>query len=178
MRKPQGMSSFSRTSIASSRNESDRRTTGSTPPRSGRSVHTSWTDCDFFSFHAPFDTDISKNSKYIVNNTEEGVIDMAKEKAPAPKAPEKAPAEEKDKKTVKDVHELSFVAGKGWAVKRQGSDKVIKYFKTKYEATEYIVQISGNQKTSVVIHLKNGKFQKFDNAIKALSYAKTAKEDE
>lgn len=84
----------------------------------------------------------------------------------------------KEKKEVKDIHELSFVMGKGWAVKRQGSDKVIKYFKTKLEATEYIVQVSGNQKTSVVIKLKNGKFQKFDNAIRALNYAKTAKEEE
>lgn len=102
------------------------------------------------------------------------------EAAPKPgvKSSEPAPAEEKVKKEVKDVHTLSFVAGKGWAVKRQGSDKVIKYFKTKFEATEYIVQVSGNQKTSVVIRLKNGKFQKFDNAMKALSYAKSAKEDE
>ena len=79
-------------------------------------------------------------------------------------------------KEVKDVHELAFVEGKGWGVKRQGSDKVIKYFKTKVEATEYIVTVSGNQNTSVVIHLKNGKFQKFDNAVRALSYAKTSKD--
>ena len=81
-------------------------------------------------------------------------------------------------KEVKDVHELAFVEGKGWAVKRQGSDKVIKYFKTKIEATEYIVKVSGNQGTKVVIRLKNGKFQKFDNALRALSYAKTSKEDD
>lgn len=87
-----------------------------------------------------------------------------------------APVEEK--KEVKDIHTLSFVAGKGWAVKRQGSDKVIKYFKTKIEATEYVVQVSANQKTSVIIRLKNGKFQKFDNAMRALSYAKESKEDD
>ena len=81
-------------------------------------------------------------------------------------------------KEVKDVHELAFVEGKGWAVKRQGSDKVIKYFKTKIEATEYIVKVSGNQGTKVVIRLKNGKFQKFDNALRALSYAKTSKEED
>jgi hypothetical protein len=79
-------------------------------------------------------------------------------------------------KEVKDIHELSFVEGKGWAVKRQSSDKVIKYFKTKVEATEYLVKVSDNQKTSVVIRLKNGKFQKFDNAMRALSYAKTEKD--
>ena len=73
----------------------------------------------------------------------------------------KAPVEEK--KEVKEVH---------------GSDKVIKYFKTKIEGTEYIVKVSGNQGTKVVVRLKNGKFQKFDNAMRALSYAKTSKEDD
>ena len=86
-------------------------------------------------------------------------------------APKAAPAEEK--KEVKDVHELSWVDGKGWAVRRQGSDKVIKYFKTKVEATEYIVKVAGNQGTRVVVKLKNGKYQKFDNAMRALSYART-----
>lgn len=81
-------------------------------------------------------------------------------------------------KEVKDIHEVSFVPGKGWGVKRQGSDKVIKYFKTKLEAVEYVVKVSENQKTRVVIHLKNGKFQKFDNAVRALSYAKTSSEEE
>ena len=85
--------------------------------------------------------------------------------------------EEKEKE-VKEVHELLFVEGKGWGVRRQGSDKIIKYFKTKLEATEYIVKVSGNQGTKVVIRLKNGKFQKFDNAMRALSYAKTSKESE
>ena len=83
-----------------------------------------------------------------------------------------------EKKEVKEIHELAFFEGKGWGVKRQGSEKVIKYFKTKIEATEYIVKVSGNQGTKVVIRLKNGKFQKFDNALRALSYAKTSKEDD
>ena len=109
---------------------------------------------------------------------------MAKEKeAKAPKkeavSPAPAPEEAVDaKKEPKDVHELLWVQGKGWGVKRQGSEKVIKYFKTKLEATEYIVKVSGHQGTRVVIHLKNGKFQKFDNAMRALSYAKEAKEEE
>ena len=83
-----------------------------------------------------------------------------------------------EKKEVKEIHELAFFEGKGWGVKRQGSEKVIKSFKTKIEATEYIVKVSGNQGTKVVIRLKNGKFQKFDNALRALSYAKTSKEDD
>lgn len=99
---------------------------------------------------------------------------MAKSETTKKTAAEEAPA----KKEVRDVHELSFVAGKGWAVKRQSSDKVIKYFKTKVEATEYIVKISENTKTSVVIKLKNGKYQKFENAMRALSYAKEKGEDD
>ena len=91
----------------------------------------------------------------------------------------KSPASaEAPKKEVREVHELSYVQGKGWAVKRQSSDKVIKYFKTKVEATEYIVKVSENTKTSVVIKLKNGKYQKFDNAMRALSYAKEKGEEE
>lgn len=132
---------------------------------------------------APVKTEEKVQKKTSAKETEVVSAKTASKATPkvAPKPAAKAPAptdEEKAKKEVKDVHTLSFVAGKGWAVKRQGSDKVIKYFKTKFEATEYIVQVSGNQKTSVVIRLKNGKFQKFDNAMKALSYAKSAKEDE
>ncbi len=96
-------------------------------------------------------------------------------------AKEKVQAEQKvaeDVKDVKDVHELSWVQGKGWGVKRQGSAKVIKYFKTKLEAVEYVIKVSENQKTRVVIHLKNGKFQKFDNAVRALQYAQKNNEDE
>jgi len=86
--------------------------------------------------------------------------------------------ETEEKKEMKNCHTLSFVEGKGWAVKRQSSEKVIKYFKTKIEATEYLVKISENLGTNVVIRLKNGKFQKFENAVRALNYAKSAKEDE
>ena len=102
----------------------------------------------------------------------------AKEVKPAKEAkPAKAvKAEEKPVKEVKDVHELVFKEGKGWGVRRQGSDKFIKFFKTKVEATEYIVKVSGSQGTKVIVRLKNGKFQKFDNAMKALSSAKSSKD--
>jgi len=99
---------------------------------------------------------------------------MAKDKVAAA-AP--AEAEATAKKEVKNVHELSWVEGKGWAVKRQSSDKVIKYFKTKLEGIEYILKVSENTKTNVVIKLKNGKFQKFDNATRALKYAKENKDE-
>jgi hypothetical protein len=105
--------------------------------------------------------------------------ETVKKEAAKKEAPVVAPeAEATEKKEPKDVHELLWVQGKGWGVKRQGSEKVIKYFKTKLEATEYVVKVSGNMGTRVVIHLKNGKFQKFDNAMRALSYAKDAKEEE
>lgn len=85
--------------------------------------------------------------------------------------------EVKEEKEVKDVHEVHFVKDKGWAVQRQGSDKVIKYFKTKLEALEYVLRVSENRKTRVVIKRKDGKYQKFDSAVRALSYIKENKED-
>ena len=90
-------------------------------------------------------------------------------------AENKIDATVEEKKEPKDVHELLWVEGKGWAVKRQSSEKVIKYFRTKLEATEYILKVSGNQKTRVVVHLKNGKFQKFDNAVRALTHSESRK---
>jgi len=81
-------------------------------------------------------------------------------------------------KEVKNIHELRFVTGKGWGVKRQGSDKVIKYFKTKLEGTEYLLKVSENTGTSVVICLKNGQYQRFDSAKMALSYAQSCKDDD
>lgn len=97
----------------------------------------------------------------------------------AAKNPEAPAAEVKEeKKGPRNVHELSYVNGKGWAVKRQGSEKVIKYFKTKLEATEYIVKISENTGTTVVFKLKNGKYQKYESAMRALSYAKSSGEDD
>ncbi|MBQ0072424.1 MAG: DUF2188 domain-containing protein [Spirochaetales bacterium] len=94
------------------------------------------------------------------------------------KAKETPEVETKEVKEVKEIHEVKWVEGKGWAVMRQGSTKVIKYFKTKLEAIEYVLKVSENQGTRVVIRLKNGKFQKFDNAVRALAYAKTSSEEE
>ena len=42
---------------------------------------------------------------------------------------------------------------------------------------EYVLKVSENQKTHVVVHLKNGKFQKFENAVRALNYAKESPDD-
>lgn len=124
--------------------------------------------------------EVKKDAKKEVKRDTKVKEVKAKESKPAKEAkPAKAvKAEEKPVKEVKDVHELIFKEGKGWGVRRQGSDKFIKFFKTKVEATEYIVKVSGSQGTKVIVRLKNGKFQKFDNAMRALSYAKTSKESD
>lgn len=87
-------------------------------------------------------------------------------------------AEEAKVREVRDVHEVHYTEGKGWAVQRQGSDKVIKYFRTKLEATEYVLRISENRGTRVVFKLKNGKYQKFDSAVRALAFIKDNKDEE
>lgn len=122
--------------------------------------------------------EVKKDAKKEVKKDTKVKEVKAKESKPAKEAkPAKAvKAEEKPVKDVKDVHELIFKEGKGWGVRRQGSDKFIKFFKTKVEATEYIVKVSGSQGTKVIVRLKNGKFQKFDNAMKALSSAKSSKD--
>lgn len=122
--------------------------------------------------------EVKKDAKKEVKRDTKVKEVKAKESKPAKEAkPAKAvKAEEKPVKEVKDVHELIFKEGKGWGVRRQGSDKFIKFFKTKVEATEYIVKVSGSQGTKVIVRLKNGKFQKFDNAMKALSSAKSSKD--
>ena len=122
--------------------------------------------------------EVKKDAKKEVKKDTKVKEVKAKESKPAKEAkPAKAvKAEEKPVKEVKDVHELIFKVGKGWGVRRQGSDKFIKFFKTKVEATEYIVKVSGSQGTKVIVRLKNGKFQKFDNAMKALSSAKSSKD--
>ncbi len=122
--------------------------------------------------------EVKKDAKKEVKKDTKVKEVKAKESKPAKEAkPAKAvKAEEKPVKEVKDVHELIFKEGKGWGVRRQGSDKFIKFFKTKVEATEYIVKVSGSQGTKVIVRLKNGKFQKFDNAMKALSSAKSSKD--
>lgn len=122
--------------------------------------------------------EVKKDAKKEVKKDTKVKEVKAKESKPAKETkPAKAvKAEEKPVKEVKDVHELIFKEGKGWGVRRQGSDKFIKFFKTKVEATEYIVKVSGSQGTKVIVRLKNGKFQKFDNAMKALSSAKSSKD--
>ena len=122
--------------------------------------------------------EVKKDAKKEVKKDTKVKEVKAKESKPSKEAkPAKAvKAEEKPVKEVKDIHELIFKEGKGWGVRRQGSDKFIKFFKTKVEATEYIVKVSGSQGTKVIVRLKNGKFQKFDNAMKALSSAKSSKD--
>lgn len=48
----------------------------------------------------------------------------------------------------------------GWQVKREGSEKATKIFRTKAEAEEFAKQLAKNQGTEVVRQKKDGKFQK------------------
>lgn len=47
-----------------------------------------------------------------------------------------------------------------WRVRRSGSDKTIKYFKTQKEAIDYAKTLAKNQDTDIVIHKRDGKIRK------------------
>lgn len=47
-----------------------------------------------------------------------------------------------------------------WRVRKSGSDKTIKYFKTQKEAIDYAKTLAKNQDTDIVIHKKDGKIRK------------------
>jgi len=47
----------------------------------------------------------------------------------------------------------------GWAVKKSGSARASKVFRTKVEAKKYGTKISKSEKTELFIHKKNGTIQ-------------------
>lgn len=49
---------------------------------------------------------------------------------------------------------------KCWDIKRDGAKRVIRKVKTKVEALRIVDELAKNQNTSVVVHKKDGKFQK------------------
>lgn len=79
--------------------------------------------------------------------------------------------------TENKAHELFFEKEKGWGIRRRGNEKTIKFFPTKLEALERLVELSENNDTKIVVRKKNGQFQKFDSAKMALSYAKKEKDE-
>lgn len=49
-----------------------------------------------------------------------------------------------------------------WRVRKQGSSKTIKYFKTQAEAIKYAESLAENNDTSIVIHKRDGSIRKQD----------------
>lgn len=49
---------------------------------------------------------------------------------------------------------------KQWRVRKQGSNKTIKYFKTQKEAIDYAKTLAKNADTDIVIHRVDGKIRK------------------
>jgi hypothetical protein len=50
---------------------------------------------------------------------------------------------------------------KGWAVRREGSEKVSKLFITQNEAMDYAGKIAKKDDVSMVVHKHNGEFKNF-----------------
>lgn len=51
----------------------------------------------------------------------------------------------------------------GWAVRREGSEKVTRITRTQKEAIDIARQIAQNQRTEVVIHRRNGRIRDKDS---------------
>jgi len=51
----------------------------------------------------------------------------------------------------------------GWAVKRAGSEKATKVFKTQSEAEQYGRELAKKEKTEFVLHGKDGKIREKDS---------------
>lgn len=74
-------------------------------------------------------------------------------KAEPKKAEPKKPAPKKQYVTWREEDRV-------WVVKKEGSDKATKLFRTKAEAEEFANQLAENQGSRVVRQKKDGKFQK------------------
>lgn len=88
------------------------------------------------------------------------------------KAEKSLPAKNKDEKNNDAVKKESFKYHisqnkddkseffKQWRVRKSGSDKTIKYFKTQKEAISYAKQLADNNDASIVIHKEDGSIRK------------------
>ena len=82
--------------------------------------------------------------------------------APAAKTAAK-PAPKKEvapKERPKVYHISQYKNGAGFQVKAEGSDKVLKTFKTQKEAIDYAKKVAGNQDGRVVCHSLDGSIRK------------------
>lgn len=79
----------------------------------------------------------------------------------------KASKEEKEKDTIPKYHVAQNNDDKSpnfkeWRVRRSGSRKTIKHFKTQVEAIEYAEHLAEQAGSSIVIHKMDGKIRKQD----------------
>lgn len=87
-------------------------------------------------------------------------------KEPSKPAPKEAPKKEETKEQANVKYHISQNKDEKseffnqWRVRRSGSDKTIKYFKTQKEAIDYAKTLAKNQDTDIVIHKKDGKIRK------------------
>lgn len=109
------------------------------------------------------------SSKKTAEPAEEAPKESAKKtsskKEPAEAKPKAEPAAEEPKEPAKkSAPKKQYIVWREedqkWAVKKEGSDKATRLFRTKAEAEEYARGIAEKQGTRVVRQKKDGKFQK------------------
>lgn len=87
-------------------------------------------------------------------------------------APKEAPAEKEEKSATDTDKVVKYHVSQNkdeksefknqWRVRKQGSQKTIKYFKTQAEAIAYAETLAENNDTSIVIHKRDGSIRKQD----------------
>lgn len=96
-----------------------------------------------------------------------------KKSVSTPKEETLTPTEDTPKETVKKTNKPSKYHisqnkdedsefSKMWRVRKEGSSKTIKYFKTQKEAITFAEKLAENQDSSIVIHKKDGSIRKQD----------------
>lgn len=78
----------------------------------------------------------------------------------APKKTEAQPKERPQKYHISQNNDDKSEFFKQWRVRKSGSDKTIKYFKTQKEAIDYAKTLAKNQDSDIVIHKTDGKIRK------------------
>lgn len=99
--------------------------------------------------------------------SKEVVVEKPAKKETKPKEVVKEPLEEEPKDKVAKYHisqnkKEDTPHYKEWRVRKEGSTKTIKFFKTQAEAIEYAKSLADNQDSSIVIHKVDGTVRKQD----------------
>ncbi|QWB95780.1 DUF2188 domain-containing protein [Mycoplasmatota bacterium] len=82
--------------------------------------------------------------------------------APAKKAPAKKEEPKAAKYHVSQNKDKKSARFKEWRVRKEGSQKTIKYFQTQAEAIDFAKGLADNQDASIVIHKVDGSIRKQD----------------